>query len=85
MIFRRKRGISVELDGRAGLLYRDGAHSLSIDSEMLAGGEYDLVAYRESIGSWDSPFDSEELSEGDREQVIENITKELRGYRIDWQ
>jgi len=85
MIFRKKRRISIEFDGRAGLLYRDGDHSLCIDSEMLAGGEYDLVAYRDSIESWDPPFDSEELLEADREQIMTNVTKELKRYRVDWQ
>ena len=85
MTLRRKRGSSIKLDGRAGLLYRDGDHSLSIDSEMLSGGEYDLVAYRDSIESWDPPFDREELLDGDREQIIENVTQELKKYRIDWQ
>lgn len=85
MKFGRRKRISVDVDGRAGLVYREGDHTLLIDSEMLAGGEYDLVVYSDSIKSWAPPFETEELSEADCDQIKENVTQELKRYRIDWQ
>ena len=84
MWFKRKN-CRVKLTGRAGLLYEEGNRSMLVDSEMLAGKDFDMVIYSESIKQWQPPHETEPISDADRDRIRNNISRELSGSRIDWQ
>lgn len=75
----------VKLTGRAGLIYKEGDKSMLVDSEMLVGPQIDMVVFTDSIKAWQSPNESEPVSQEDKARIMENITKELSNLRIDWQ
>ena len=83
MIFRKKK-LSVKVTGRAGLIYKEDGKTLMADSEMLAGGDYDMVIFTDSINKWEPPYDNIELSEEDKKRMKSNITSELKNIRIEW-
>jgi hypothetical protein len=56
-----------------------------IDSEMLAGPDYDIVIYTNSIKPWDNLEESRCNNEDEVTRIRGNIAKELRKFRIDWQ
>ena len=84
MLFNRKKN-KVELQGRAGLIYKDNDKSMIIDSEMLAGPNFDMVIYQDSIRHWESPHKNEVIKEDEKNEIRSNITKELGNFHIDWQ
>ena len=77
-------GFSVEVLGRTGLLYTEGARSLQIDSEILAG-PHGLVLYTNSIGGWVPPHDGEVVDEAQRAVIVDNIRRAFLfdGYEIE--
>jgi Immunity protein 74 len=83
MLFNRKK-YRVKLQGRAGLIYEENSRSMLIDSEMLAGTDFDIVIYLTSIKAWDIPHQSELVNEEDKVRIRDNITCKLSKYKIDW-
>ena len=77
-------GFSVEVLGRTGLLYTEGARRLQIDSEMLTG-PHGLGIYTDSIVSWMPPHNGEVIDEAHRAAIVENIRRAFLfdGYEID--
>ncbi len=71
--------------GRAGILYSEGEYQMTIDSEMLAGEDFDIVVYVDSIARWDPPHQEVVVSQVDVERIRENINEALRRSRIEWQ
>ena len=84
MLFNRKKN-KVELQGRAGLIYKDNDKSMFIDSEMLTDPNFDMVIYQDSIKNWEAPYKNEVIKEDEKNQIRSNITKELGNLRLDWQ
>jgi len=83
-MFGKKKDFKVTVTGRAGLIYKEKGKLMRVDSEMLAGPTYDIVIYKDSIDSWEPPFESEKLSDDDKERIIKNIISELEvRYKID--
>jgi len=76
-------GFSVEIVGRAGLLYTEGDKSLRVDSEVLTGSS-GLVVYKKSIRAWAPPRDNEAIGDDKRDTIIENIRRAFcfRGFKI---
>lgn len=77
--------VRVRVLGRAGLRYERGDHVMLVDSEMLAGPEYDMVIYSRSITTWQPPHENEPISEDERRSIAEDIEKRLSRTRVDWQ
>lgn len=75
----------VLLQGRAGLIYEESGRSILIDSEMLAGPDYDIVIYTNSIKPRDNLVDNGCKNEDEVARIRGNIAKELSKFRIDWQ
>lgn len=77
-------GFSVQVLGRADLLYREGERQLVIESEMLATPS-GLVIYTDSIQTWEPPFHHEEIAMAKKAQIIDNIRRAFRwtGYEIN--
>jgi Immunity protein 74 len=69
-------GFSVEILGRTGLLYREGDHSMRVDSELLAE-KAGIAVYRNSVKQWKPPH-QELIDEAKREMIIDNIRRALR-------
>lgn len=83
MWFNRKK-YRVKFQGRAGLIYEENGRSMLIDSEMLAGPNFDIVIYTDTIKPWEPLDDTGRINEEERARIRENIAKELSKYRIDW-
>jgi hypothetical protein len=85
MWFKRKHS-RVKLTGRAGIIYCDqDGRTMHVDSEMLAGKEFDIVIYLDSIKKWQPPHETEPVSDSDRDLIKTDIARELNNLRIDWQ
>jgi len=76
---------NIKITGRAGLIYRHGPKVMKIDSEMLAGGDFDMVIYERSMRKWQPPYDLESISEDVFSDIKNDVQKLLKKYRIDWQ
>lgn len=83
MFFSRKN-FSVKTKGRAGLVYKENEKVMMIDSEMLTGGEYDMVIYMDSMNRWEPPNNDTQLTEEKKKQIKANITSELKNIHIEW-
>jgi hypothetical protein len=83
-VIQSDEGFSVEVLGRAGLLYTEGSKTLDIDSEILAGPS-GLVIYTNSIRSWNPPYDTETIDESKRDAIVDNIRRAFRfqGFEIE--
>ncbi|WP_141731576.1 hypothetical protein [Oligoflexus tunisiensis] len=79
MFFGKK--YKVKLLGRSGMIYTEGGRSLSLVSEMLVDGDYDMVIHLSRASRWE---DGTPLSDEDKAQIKSNIIKELKTSRIDW-
>ena len=64
-------GYRVEVLGRTGLRYTEGARTMFIDSEILASTGIGL--WQSSIKRWDPPSNSVLIDEGERRRILENI------------
>ena len=84
-MFLSRDKIKVKITGRAGLKYVAGKKNMLINSEMLSGNSFDMVVYSNSISKWQPPYEHEEISSADKQQIINNIKTKLRHVRIDWQ
>jgi hypothetical protein len=70
-------GFSVEVLGRTGVRYTEGARTLLVDSEVLmtpAG----LVLYPSSISTWDAPADGDAIDDKTRRTIVDNIRRAFR-------
>jgi hypothetical protein len=83
-MFLKRKPYKVKLKGRASLLYEEQGKTLSVDSELLGGANFDIVIYSDSIKNWDPPFETEVLSDADKQRIKANITEDLPRLRIDW-
>lgn len=83
-MFWRKKDFKLKLTGRAGLIYEENGKSMRVDSEMLVGPTHDIVIYKDSIKSWEPPFEAETLSADGKNRILKNIISELEPrYKID--
>jgi hypothetical protein len=58
---------------------------MKIDSEMLASGQYGMVVYECSMQAWLPPHENEQVADGDREKIKQDIERHLKPCRIEWQ
>lgn len=79
----KTRGYSVKPTGRAGLVYREEDRSVHVFSELLAGGDFDIVVYLSQVKRWDPPHASEEVTEEERARMRERIPKALKVH-VEW-
>lgn len=79
------REFKVKMHGRAGIEYREGRRRMMIDSEMLAGPDFDLVVYADSIARWEPPHERDAVTADERTRIRRNISDALKSLRIDWQ
>ncbi|MBP6789495.1 MAG: DUF2002 family protein [Candidatus Promineofilum sp.] len=77
-------GFSVQVLGRAGLLYREGERHLYINSELLMGPTAQVI-YTNSIKAWGPPFEQEQIDAAKKAQIIDNVRRAFRwtGYEIE--
>jgi hypothetical protein len=84
-IVETREGFSVELSGRAGIIYSKGNQTILVDSEMLTG-RHSFVVYPQSIDKWDS---GDAITEVERKEIAENIKRALNwkgvSVDIDWE
>ena len=73
----------VRIQGRAGILYREGKQEMKIDSEMLVG-KFDYVVYLDSISKWLPPHDQVLVTSEDKKRITLNLKRSLRSLSIDW-
>jgi hypothetical protein len=80
-----KKAFKLKVTGRAGLIYSEAGKSMRIDSEMLVGPTYDIVIYKDSIASWEPPFESESLTAEEKERILANVKAHLerQSYKVD--
>jgi hypothetical protein len=71
-------GFSVEVLGRTGIKYREGAKVLFVDSEVLVTGKGIMVVAK-SIEHWDPPDDAE-LIGPEKKAIILNNIKDAIGF-----
>jgi hypothetical protein len=83
-IIQSDEGFSVEVLGPVGVLYTEGAKTLNIDSEYLAGPA-GLVMYKDSIKSWNPPHDNEVIDASKRDTIVDNIRRAFRFRGIEIQ
>ena len=77
-------GFSVKILGRVGLKYKEGPKTLFVDSEMSAiDGSKDLILSKDSIQSWDPPFDNEPIDNAKRDTIVDNIRRALKFYGLE--
>lgn len=79
-----KQGRSVKILGRTGVLYQDKDGKFLIDSEILAGPDYDLVLYINDI-SYYKDSGSGFISDIKKNEIIHNAMKlfQSKGFKIE--
>ena len=82
-VIEAKDGYSVEILGRTGLLYRQGEKSIRIDAEGLATPAF--LIYRSSMKTWLPPYETDVISDIEREELIEHIRAAVQFYGIELQ
>ena len=83
MLFKRKP-FTVQLSGKAGIIYKEQGKVMFIDSELLSGAEFDIVVYTDSISQWEPPYHAEAIDEKEKERIKLNVASALRQGRIEW-
>jgi hypothetical protein len=73
-------GYSVRVLGRVGLLYVEGNRSIRIDSEVNAPKE--IALYKDSIKTWDPPYDKDAVDEDERDVIIGKIQRAFHSQGI---
>lgn len=63
--------------GRTGIEYTEGARSVFVDSEVLAG-EHGIAISKGSIRAWQPPHQDEKISEEERQRIVDNICRAIR-------
>jgi len=81
-VIESSEGFAVRVLGRTGMRYFEGARSVWIDSEVLAKPRAIALA-KTSIRFWEGS-DPDEVSEEDRERIVNNIQRafEACGYEL---
>jgi len=78
-LFESSEGFSVEVLGRTGILYKEGARTMLVDSEVLASASPAGIAlWKKSIRNWHPPHEEEQIDEAKRDTTIENIRSAIR-------
>jgi hypothetical protein len=77
-----KEGRSVEILGRAGLKYIDKDKKYFIDSEMLVGGEFDLVIYSDSVRHYSDVSKNAPVPEDEKKGIVRLVVKLLKSADI---
>jgi hypothetical protein len=67
--------LGVEILGRVGLRYREGARSAFVDGEM-GGSPVDFIVYVNTIAMWET---KEPIDSAERARIVENIRRVLEG------
>lgn len=77
-------GFSVEVLWPDGLLYREGAKTLYVESEFETGPA-GLGMYKNSIRAWDPPDDEIVINKRKRDRIVDNIQRafRFRGFEIE--
>jgi len=70
-------GFSVHVLGRTGIEYTEGARSVFVDSEVLAGG-HGIAISKGSIKAWQPPHQDEKITEEERQRIVDNICRAIR-------
>lgn len=65
-------GVRVEVLGRTGIRYSERGRSCFVDSEVLAIPTT-IAVWESGIRQWDSPDDTDPLTDEDRKRILENI------------
>ena len=83
-LLQSRKGYSIEvLPGRVGgIVYTEGSKSLKVDSELLVGSP-GMVIFPIRIRSWDPPYDSEEIDQTGRDEIVERIRDAFLFWRYD--
>lgn len=70
----------VELTGRAGALFTQGARTMELDGELMASGDV-WVLYSSSVGLWN---DGNEASAADKQSIVQEVVDLLakEGVRV---
>jgi hypothetical protein len=76
------KGFQVQVLGRAGLLYREDDHVMSISSEvqMPPAG---MIVYTASISRWEPPYEREALLDSRKGEIIDNIQRAFEFTGVD--
>lgn len=69
-------GFSVEVLGRTGIEYREGARSVFVDSEVLAVGK-GIAVFSDSIKNWQPPHECDGITANERMRILENIRRAM--------
>lgn len=77
-------GYSVEVLGRTGIEYREGAKSMFVDSEVLVAGK-GIAVFERSINAWRVPHEKEKITPEQRQRILENIRRamEFRNQKVE--
>ena len=80
-VIESSNGFTVEVLGRVDLKYSEGPRTMTVDSEILVGNAIEIL--RNSIQTWEAPFENEEIDEDKRESIVDNIQRafKFRGTR----
>lgn len=83
-LYESSDGFSVEVLGRTGLRYSEGAHQMFVDSEVLIGPS-GMAVYKDTIQKWEPPDDKIPITDSDRDRILNNIRDAFRsqGFDID--
>ncbi|HMC26497.1 MAG TPA: Imm74 family immunity protein [Verrucomicrobiae bacterium] len=83
-LYESSDGFSVEVLGRTGLRYREGARQMFVDSEVLTGPS-GMGVYSSSIKRWDAPHENVPVTDFDRDRIVKDIRDAFRfqGFEID--
>lgn len=82
-VIQSSEGFAIEVLGRTGMRYSEGARSVWIDSEVLAKPQT-IALTKSSIRFWEGP-DPEQVSETERGRVAANIKRAFNacGYTLE--
>ena len=83
-LYKSSGGFSVEVLGRTGLRYCEAGRQMFVDSEVLTGPS-SIAVYKDTIQTWDSPYDNVPATDSDRGRILNNIREAFRsqGFEID--
>ncbi len=77
-------GFSVEVLGRAGLMYRQGDREAEVDSEVLLGPS-GMAVYPESIREWETPSGKIPITDDEKKVILDRIKAvfAFQGFEIE--
>ena len=80
----KRNNYKVKLHGRDDLSYVEGGKIMKLGAEMTSDPACDMLIFEDSLQRWQPPNDDQLVTKEDQLRIKANITKELRGYRIEW-